>query len=168
MSGTTVTISPSGSPTPSAVDSTVGTTREQRPATAELDCSEKLETASPPDQSPIFPQSPGAYTNSNAPDDQLLGIRSVQSCQAAIQIQASEALNQEPSNEHDMVAVSTSPAVLMAASEARHAATRAAAAAAGESGGAEAVEEWAPDEEAMQAASALAGLAESNWAGKAF
>lgn len=169
VSGTTVTISSTGSPTPSTVDSTVGATREQRPATAELDCSEKLGTASPSDQSPIFPQSPSAYTNSNGPDYQLLGI-SVQSPQAAIQISASEALNQVAANEQQVVAAntSTSPAALMAAFEAEHATTRAAAAAAGESGGAEAVEEWAHDEEAMQAASALAVLADSNWAGRFF
>ena len=63
------------------------------------------------------------------------------------------------------MAVDTSPSVLMAASEGEHAAIRAAAAAAGKSGGAEVAEEWFPDEEAMQAASALAELAESKWAG---
>ena len=157
-SGTTVTLAASGSPTSSAVDSIPVATGEQ---TAELDCSEKLGTASLPDQSPIFLQSPGAYTDSNAP--QSPGMASVQSPQAAMQISASEALNPVAANEHHLVAVNPSTAMLMAASEAQHAA----AAAAGESDGAEAVQEWAPDEEAVQAASALAGLAESNWAGKA-
>lgn len=50
--------------------------------------------------------------------------------------------------------------------EPEHAAACAVAAAGGESGGGKAVEEWAPDADAIQAASALAGMAESAWAGK--
>ena len=167
VSGTTVTLAASGSPTPSALDSTVGATSQQRPATAELNCSETLGTASPQDQLPIFLPSPGAHTDTNAPHHQSLGRRRVHSPQAATQVSASETLNKVAANEHHSGAVNTSPAVLTVASEPEHAITRAAAAAAGDSGGAETAEEWAPDEEAMQAASALAGLAESNWAGKA-
>lgn len=47
-----------------------------------------------------------------------------------------------------------------------HAAALAVAAAGDESAGGEAVEDWAPDADAIQAASALAGMAESAWAGK--
>ena len=165
ISDITVTLAASGSPTPSALDSTVGASKQQRPATAELGCSENLGTASPPNQSPTFQPSPGAYTDSSAPHNQSLSARSVHSPQAATQISASEALHLVAANEHHFVAVDTSPSVLMAAFEAEHAAIRAAAAAAGKSGGAEVAEEWVPDEEAMQAASALAELAESNWAG---
>ena len=165
-SGTTVTLA-GGSPTPGVEDSTIGFRREQQPATDQLDCSERLGTESPPDQSLHFQQSPGIHIDGNVQHHHCMTI--VESFEAGRQVPASDSLKQAVASQHHLVA--GNPAVLMAAggeaSEALQAAAPAVAAAAGEVDGAEAVEEWAPDEEAMQAASALAGLAmESTWAGK--
>lgn len=170
VSGTTLTLAPS-SPTPSAVDSTVA--RGQQPATVELDCSERLGTDSLPDPSPSEP-SPDIHTDCHVPLLQCMAsVESPQeSAREAVHISASEVLSQAAATEHHSeIARACNAAVVTVAagksSEAQHAAAVAAAAAADGSGGIQPMEKWAPDEDAMQAACALAELAESAWTGNA-
>lgn len=164
VSGTTVTLAPS-SPAPSAVDSTVA--RDQQPAAAELDCSERLGTDSLPDPSLISQPSPDFHKDCH--DPLLQCMASMESPQKAMPISASEVLSQAVAAEHHSGACNAAVLALAAgvSSEAQHAAAQAVAAAADGSVGLQPTEEWRPDEEAMQAACALAEMAESAWTGDA-
>lgn len=166
VSGTTLTLAPS-SPTPCVVDSAVA--RGQQAATAELDCSERLGTDSLPDPSLISQPSPDNYRDCNALHLQCMArLESPrESARRAIHVSASEVPSHAAATEH--LSGACNAAVLTVAagesSEAQHAAAVAVAAAADGSGGIQPMEEWSPDEEALQAACALAELAESAWTG---
>ena len=143
VSGTTLTLAPS-SPTPSAVDSTLA--RGQQPATAELDCSERLGTNSLPDPSFVSHPSPDNHRDCNALRLQCMArLDSPQdSARRAMRVSASEVLSHAAPTEH--LSGACKAAVLTVAAgesfKAQQAAAVAVAAAADGSGGIQPMEQW--------------------------